>query len=93
MSSLKLLLYGFFAEQSALLAIFAPQPTWQRMLLFLTGHLIASSLFSVLLTVNFPKRFVSLRRGLLGLFFCFNFFVPAFGAVGTLLILLYFKKY
>jgi len=81
------------SEQSALLAIFGAQPVWQRVVLFLTAHLIASSLFSLLLTINFPKRFVTIRRGLLGLFFCFNFFVPAFGAAGTLLILLYFRKF
>lgn len=93
MSGLKLLLYGLFSEQSALLAIFGSQPVWQRLLLFVIGHLIASSLFALLLTVSFPKRFSSLRSGLLGLFFCFNFFVPALGALGTLLILLYFKLF
>jgi len=93
MSSLKLLIYGLLSEQSALLAVFGAQPVWQRALLFLTGHLIASSLFSLLITISFPKRFVTLRRGLLGLFFCFNFFVPVFGAVGTLLTLIYFKNF
>jgi polysaccharide biosynthesis protein PelE len=93
MSTLKLVMYGLLSEQSALLAIFGAQPVWQRVVLFLTAHLIASSLFSLLLTINFPKRFVTIRRGLLGLFFCFNFFVPAFGAAGTLLILLYFRKF
>lgn len=93
MSSLKLIIYGLLSEQSALLAIFGPHPVWQRVVLFLIGHLIASSLFSVLVTVSFPRRFVVLRRGLLGLFFCLNFFVPVFGAIGTLLALLYFKKF
>lgn len=93
MSSLKLLIFGLLSEQSALLAIFGTQPVWQRVLLFLTGHLIASSLFSMLLTISFPKRFVIRRRGLLGLFFCFNFFIPALGAAGTLLILVYFRKF
>ena len=93
MSSLKLLIYGLFSEQTALLAIFGPQPVWQRTLLFLSGHLIASSLFAALLTISFPKRFITLRKGMLGLFFCFNFFVPALGAAGTLLILLYFRKF
>lgn len=93
MSSLKLLIYGLCSEQTALLAIFGSQPVWQRVLLFATGHLIASALFAMLLTVSFPKRFSSLRSGLLGLFFCFNFFIPAFGALGTLLILFYFRKF
>lgn len=93
MSRLKLLIYALLSEQSALLAVFGPHPVWQRVFLFVTGHLIASSLFALLLTVSFPKQFVGLRRGVLGLFFCFNFFVPAFGAVGTLLILLYFRRY
>jgi len=93
MGSLKLLIYALLSEQSALLAIFGPHPVWQRVLLFLTGHLIASSLFALLLTASFPKQFVGLRRGVLGLFFCLNFFIPAFGAVGTLLILLYFRRY
>ena len=93
MSSLKLLIYALLSEQSALLVIFGSQPVWQRVLFFFTAHLLASVLFAMLLTVSFPKRFVSMRRGLLGLFFCFNFFVPAFGAVGTLLILLYFRRF
>ena len=93
MSSLKLLIYALSSEQAALLVIFGSQPVWQRVLLFVAGHLIASSLFALLLTVSFPKRFVALRRGLLGLFFCFNFFVPGFGALGTLLILFYFKRF
>ncbi|MDD2499674.1 MAG: hypothetical protein PHN92_02515 [Geobacter sp.] len=93
MSSLKLLLYGLASEQSALLVIFGAQPVWQRLLLFFCSHLLASVLFSLLLTATFPKRFIAARRGLLGLFFCFNFFVPVLGAVGTLLVLLYFRKY
>ncbi len=93
MSSLKLLLYGLVSEQSALLAIFGSQPLWQRVLLFLAGHLLASSLFSLLVSVNFPKRFITPRSGLSGLFFAFSFFVPVLGAVGSVLILLYFKKH
>lgn len=93
MSNLKLLLYALASEQIALLSIFGSQPVWQRVLLFLVGHLIASSLFALLLTTTFPKQFVLNRRGLLGLFFCFNFFVPVFGAVATLLTMLYFRKY
>ena len=93
MSSLKLFWYGLLSEQAALLAVFGLQPVWQRIGLFLVGHLISSVIFSLLLTTNFPKRFITLRKGLLGLFFCFNFFVPVLGAVGTLLILLYFRVY
>lgn len=93
MSALKLLLYGLLSEQSAVLAIFGPQPDWQRVLLFLTGHLIASTLFSLLMTLNFPKRYSTPYGAVFALFFCFNFFVPGFGAAGTLLILLYFKKH
>ena len=93
MSALKLLVYGLLSEQSALLAIFGPQPDWQRVLLFLTGHLIASALFSLLTTISFPTCYDINRKGLSGLFFCFNFFVPGFGAMGTLLILLYFRKF
>jgi len=93
MTSLKLLLYGLLCEQSALLAIFGSQPVWQRVVLFFAGHLIASILFSLLLTTTFPKRLVAARQGLFGLFFCFNFFIPVFGAVGTLLTLLYFRRY
>lgn len=91
MSSLKLLIYALLSEQSALLSIFGTQPVWQRVLFFLAAHLLASVLFSLLLTASFPKRFISSRKGLLGLFFSFNFFVPVFGALGTLLLLLYFK--
>lgn len=93
MTSLKLLVYALISEQSALLAIFGPHPVWQQALLFFLGHLISSALFSVLLSAIFPKRFVARRYGLVGLFFCFNFFVPVLGAIGTLLVLFYFRKY
>lgn len=93
MSSIKLLIYGLFSEQGALLAVFTDQPLWQRLGLFLGGHLLASALFSLLLGIWFPQRFTASRRMLLTLFFSFNFFVPALGAIGTLLILLYFVRY
>lgn len=93
MNSIKLILYGLFSEQAALLAIFTGQPLWYRFGVFLSGHLLASFLFSLLLGIWFPRRFAASRRLLMMLFFSFNFFVPALGAVGTLLILLYFIRY
>ena len=93
MSTLKLLLYGWLSEQAALLALFGPQPMWQRSCLFLSGHLIASGLFALLLTASFSKRFNAPRTGLYLLFFSFNFFVPVLGAVGTMLMLIYFIKF
>ncbi len=93
MSSIKLLLYGLLSEQAALLAVFTDQPLWQRIGLFLGGHLLASALFALLLSIWFPQRFTASRRLLIMLFFSFNFFVPALGAIGTLLILLYFIRY
>lgn len=93
MGSLKLIVYGLLSEQSALLAIFSSQPVWQRLLLFLAGHLIASLLFAGLMSITFPKRFVRQRKAVLALFFCFNFFVPIFGIIGTVLVLFYFRKF
>lgn len=93
MSTLKLLIYGCLSEQAALLAIFGSQSLWQRTLLFFVGHLIASALLALLLTASFSKRFSGPRIGLYALFFSFNFFVPALGAVGTLLTLIYFIKF
>lgn len=93
MSSLKLLIYGLVSEQAALLALFSEQSLWQQFLLFLSGHLIASSLFALLLSATFPQRFTSSKKGLFGFFFAFIFFVPAFGAAAAVLILLYFRWY
>lgn len=93
MSSIKLLLYGLLSEQAALLAVLSGPSLRQQFILFLGGHLLASILFSLLLGVWFPRRFTASRRLLLMLFFSFNFFVPVLGAVGTLLILLYFIRY
>lgn len=93
MGTLKLLIYGCLSEQAALLAIFGSQPFWQRTVLFFAGHLIASTLLALLLTGIFSKRFNAPRAGLYALFFCFNFFVPALGAVGTLLTLVYFIRF
>ena len=93
MGTLKLLIYGCLSEQAALLAIFGSQPFWQRTVLFFAGHLIASALLALLLSGLFSKRFNAPRAGLYALFFSFNFFVPALGAVGTLLTLVYFIRF
>jgi len=93
MSNIKLLMYAFFSEQSALLAVFSSHPVWQRAVLFFTGHFISSILFSMLVTAALPRRFTGSRPWLLAFFFCFNFFIPALGAVGTLTVLLYFLRF
>jgi hypothetical protein len=93
MGTIKLMMYGWLSEQTALLAIFSSQPVWRRTFLFLIGHLIASALFALLLTGSFSKRFKASRAGLFAFFFSFNFFVPVLGALGTLLTMLYFIKF
>ncbi len=93
MSNIKLLVYAFISEQSALLAVFSAHPVWQRVFLFFTGHFISSILFSMLVTAALPRRLSGSRPWLLAFFFCFNFFIPALGAVGTLTVLLYFLRF
>jgi hypothetical protein len=93
MGTLKLLIYGCVSEQAALLALFGPEPLVQRTVLFIVGHLIASALLALLLTNSFSKRFNAPQAGLYAFFFSFNFFVPALGAVGTLLTLFYFIRF
>lgn len=93
MNAVLLLICGLLSEQLALLAIFTDQPLWRQMVLFFVAHLTASVLFSLLLAAQFPRRFSASRRLLLLLFFNFNFFIPALGAIGTLLILLYFIRF
>jgi tetratricopeptide (TPR) repeat protein len=93
MSSLKLLIYGLVSEQAALAALFGKQPLWQQFLLFLSGHLIASTLFALLLSTTFPPRFSTSKKRLFGFFFIFIVFVPAFGVAAAVLMLLYFRWY
>ena len=93
MSNIKLLIYGLICEQAAMMALFVPLPVWQQALVFLLTHVIASGLFSLLMTSVFPKRFKPKRFGLLALFFCFAFFVPLFGAVAILITMIYFRKF
>jgi polysaccharide biosynthesis protein PelE len=91
MSAVKLLIYGLLGEQSALLALFSLHPVWAQLMLFLTGHVIASATFSLLLAGALPRRYEVNRWGALALFFCFTFFIPVFGALGMLAILTYFR--
>lgn len=93
MSSLKLLIYGLVSEQAALLALLGDQASGKQFVLFLSGHLIASVLFSLLLCTTFPPRFMTPRKELFGFFFVFIFLVPAFGVVAAVLTLLYFRWY
>jgi polysaccharide biosynthesis protein PelE len=91
MTAIKLLIYGLLGEQSALLALFSHNPVWAQLLLFLTGHVIASATFSLLLSGALPRRYEVNRRGALALFFSFSFFIPVFGALGMLSALIYFR--
>lgn len=93
MTALKLLIYGVLGEQAAILSLFTPCPVWAQLLLFLTGHAIASSMFSLLLATALPRRYEVNSRGALALFFSFSFFIPVFGAVGMLTALVYFRYF
>lgn len=93
MSSLKLLVYGLVSEQAALLALFGEQPPVQQFLLFLSGHLIASCLFALLMGTTFPPHRASSKKSLFGFFFAFIFFVPAFGVAAAVLMMVYFRWY
>lgn len=91
MTTIKLLIYGLLGEQSALLALFSPHPVWVQLLLFLTGHLIASTTLSLLLAGALPRRYEVKRGGALAFFFSVTFFIPIFGAVGMLATMIYFR--
>ncbi len=91
MTAFKLLIYGLLGEQSAILSLFSLYPVWARLLLFLAGHVIASAMFSLLLTGALPRRYEVNKWGGLGLFFSFTFFIPLFGAMGMLAALIYFR--
>ncbi|MSN24815.1 MAG: hypothetical protein GJV46_02995 [Geobacter sp.] len=93
MSNAKILIFGLVFEVSALVALFVRMPVWRQGLAFLAAHVIASVLFSLLLTSIFPKRFKPKKSGLMMLFFSFAFFVPLFGAVAILITLVYFRKF
>jgi len=71
MTALKMLIYGFLGEQSALLSLFSSHPVWAQLLLFLSGHLIASAMFSLLLVGALPRRFEVNRWGALSFFLSF----------------------
>ena len=93
MTALKMLIYGFLGEQSALLSLFSSHPVWAQLLLFLSGHLIASAMFSLLLVGALPRRFEVNRWGALSFFFSFSFFIPIFGVLGMFFALCYFRYY
>lgn len=93
MINYKLLIYTFLSEQAAFLAIFTGEPGWQRLVIFIAGHLIGSLLLAVLITFSFPSRFSGSRKGIFPLFFFLNLFLPLLGAVATITLLLYFRRY
>lgn len=83
-------LIWIFSQVMAVLALFGSQPAWNRLLLFVTGHAIASACLSLLLTTALPRR-VNDRRWSLALFFSFSFFIPILGSLGMLAALVYFR--
>jgi hypothetical protein len=87
----RLLVYGVVPEGFALWSLFVSHQAWHQLLLFAIGHLLASVAFALLLVAGLPSRFVILRRGAFGYFFCINFFIPIFGALGMFALLLYFR--
>jgi hypothetical protein len=93
MNGARLLIYGIFGEQSALLSLGTDYHVFTRLMLFLAGHTIASALFTFILTVMVPERFDIRRRYALIIIFGFIFFIPALGALGMFVILLYFRYF
>lgn len=93
MGTLKLVIYGILSEKSAILALLSPHPPHIQFVLFITGHLIASLLFSTLLTAFFPKDLESRRSVVFIFFFIFSFTVPLLGAISMLAAMVYFRCY
>jgi len=91
MGSLKLLIYGLLSQKAAVLALMSSHPDHIQLLLFATAHLIASLLFSALLTAFFPRAMDSKRSAVFVFFFIFSFMVPLLGAASMMAALVYFR--
>ena len=91
MNNATLLILGLLGENSAILALFSPYPIWSKLLLFLSGHLIAACCLAVLLRLALPRHADTKMWGSLALFFSFAFFIPVFGCIGMLGALIYFR--
>lgn len=76
-----------------LVAVFGNRPDMRLTLLVFIGHMTVSLLFALLLVRSFGKRLKSSPIGLYSIFFCFNFFVPVLGAIGTVLTLIFFVRF
>ncbi|MHB8056759.1 MAG: hypothetical protein ACYDHC_02565 [Desulfuromonadaceae bacterium] len=64
-----------------------------QLILFLAGHIIVSTLFSLLLAAMIPGRFDISRRYAVIIIFAFILFVPVLGALGIFLILIFFRYF
>lgn len=93
MSSLRLFIYGVLSQKSALLALLSPHPPAIQLALFLTGHLMASLIFSAFFTVSFPRSMESRRDAVFAFFFVFSFMVPFLGALSMMATLIYFRYF
>lgn len=91
MSRIILLIVGVLCEYSAIQALFAQQPVWTRLLLFLVPHLIAALTLALLLRLSLPRQADTKLWRSLALFFSFAFFIPVFGCLGMLGALVYFR--
>lgn len=85
------LILGILGEQSAIQVLFSSQSVWNRLVLFLVGHLIAAVCISVLLRTTLSRQAETRSWGSLALFFSFAFFIPVFGCIGMLAALVYFR--
>ncbi len=93
MANLKLFILGILSEQFAILALFSLYPLHIQLVLFIAGHLIASLLFSSLITSLFLKDLESKHSLVFIFFFIFSFTVPLLGAVSMLAAMVYFRFY
>ena len=93
MSSIKLLIYEILGELSGPLALGGDHCVFTQLMLSLVGYFIVSALFSLVLAAMVPERFGIRRRYAPIIIFSFILFIPAFGALGMFVILIYFRYF
>jgi polysaccharide biosynthesis protein PelE len=91
MANLKYLLLTLLSELVGIGALFLPSAGRPLLLVAFLIHLAGSLCFALTLPVTLPPGYLDRKsQGLL--FFSFIFFIPLFGILGMILILLYFSK-
>jgi hypothetical protein len=90
MASLRFLLYALIFELGAFLVLLHPPGSWPLLPVSFLLHLTGSLCFGILLPAILPAGSIGgKRQGML--FFAFIFFIPLFGILGMIAILLHFR--